>query len=41
MKGNPTALKELKSKVIQNWWIYYKGKSMLKPFSFYEPSSGP
>ena len=27
-------------KVIQKWWIYYEGKSMLKCFSFNESSSG-
>ena len=30
---------KLKNKVIIKWWIYYKGKSMLKHFSFNKPSS--
>ena len=32
--------RKLINKVIQKWWIYYKGKSMLKHFGCNEPSSG-
>ena len=32
--------KNLKNKVIQKWWVYYKRKSPLKRFGFTEPSSG-
>ena len=27
-----------KNKVIKKWWIFYEGKSALKPFDFNEPS---
>ena len=40
MEMNPTVGRKLKNKVIQKWWIYNEGKSMLKRFGFYEPSSG-
>ena len=32
--------KNWKNKVIQKWWIYDKGKSMIKWIGFNEPSSG-
>ena len=31
---------KLKSKVIHEWWIYYKGKLTLKCLGFHEPSPG-
>ena len=40
MERNQTVWRKLKTKEIQKWWIYYKGKSTLKVFGFNETSSG-
>ena len=38
MERNPSKGK-IEKKLIQKWWIYYVGKSKLKPFGLNEPLS--